>query len=174
MYLILGILAGIIIIGGLIAWMVMSGGFTRLMDWARPNSDKYIRAKVFCEDNQIRDRKLKIERYAVSDDKNHRSYHLVHELLVRQNGSNKQFLALTQRDAFPIDFHNKLKKEEREKYPTAQKIFIDTTADIRSNAARESAKNMMGMTLSIVALMGGLVFVVMAIIVFWQGKGPVS
>lgn len=170
-WLILGVL--VVVVGGGGAWLFMSGGMNRLLDWFRPNSDKFIPAKVFCEDNQIRDRKLKVERYAVTDEKNHRSYHLVHDLLLRKKGSTTPFLALTQRDDFPIDFHARLTKADREKYPTAQRVFIDTTADIRSNAARESAKNAMGMSLSIIAMMGGLVFVVMAIIMFW-GKGGVS
>jgi hypothetical protein len=168
-WLILGVAVVVVIVS---AWILMSSGlFHRMLDWMRPDSDKHIKAKVFAEDKNIRDRKLKIGRYVISDTKKCRSFYLIHDLLVTAANSSRQFLCLTERGSVPIDFHNVMTKEKLAKYPSAQKVFIDTTADIRSAASKESAHNMMGMSLSIIALAGALVFIVIAIIIFWGNKG---
>lgn len=154
-----------------IAWFVMSSGYVhRGLDWLRPDSDKHIRAKMFCEDKQIRDRKLKIDRYCISDYKKMRSFHLIHDLLITKAGSSKQFLALTERGTIPIDFQGVMTKDKLAKYPSSQKVFIDTTADIRSNASRESANNMMAMSVSVIAMAVALIFLIMAIFMFWGDK----
>jgi hypothetical protein len=165
------VIIGLVVVAGGSYVLFFTGWGSRLKDFFRPNTDKYVRAKVFGEDREIRDRKLKIERYTITDEKKRRSYQLVHDLYLYGANSNAKFLALNERDDFPIDFHNELKVVERERYPSALRVFLDTTADIMNESAKESSKNFMGNMLAIVALMGGLVFVVMAIVIFWQGKG---
>jgi len=164
------IIGAVVLIGGG-ALLIYTGRLHWLMDILRPNNPRYIKAKVFCEDKQIRDRKLKIGKYVISDDKNRRSYHLIHDLLLTKANTHKQFLALNERDDIPIDFHEKMTPDKREQYPSAQRVFIDTTADIQSNAAKEAASNIMGMSLSIIALGGALAIIVMAIVMFWQNRG---
>lgn len=160
----------IAIIGG--GWFILATGYGhRFMDWMKPTSDKYVRAKVFCEDRQIRDRSCKVGRYVISDDRKKRSFYLVHGLLHAKPGENRKFLALTERSARPIDFHNRIKPEEWAKYPSAQRVFIDTTAHIRSQSSKEAGSNFMAMSLSIMAMAGALVVVVMGIIVFWMNRG---
>jgi len=158
-----------IVLGG--AWFLIASGYIhRAIDWLRPDSEKHIRAKMFCEDKQIRDRKLKIDRYCISDYKKMRSFHLIHDLLITKAGSSKQFLALTERGTIPIDFQGVMTKDKLAKYPSSQKVFIDTTADIRSNASRESANSMITMSLSVIAMAVALIFLVMSIFVFWGDK----
>lgn len=166
-YLIIGL---VVVVGGSYLLFFTSIGL-RIRDMFRPYTDKYVKAKVFCEDREIRDRKLKIERYVITDEKKRRSYHLVHDLYLYGANFNAKYLALNERDDFPIDFQNKLSAADRSRYPDAQRVFLDTTADIRSEASKESAKSFMGNTLAIIALMGGLVFVVMAVVIFWSGRG---
>jgi len=168
-WLILGVV--IVVVVGSAWWLMTSGYLHRALDWLRPDSDKHIQAKMFCEDKNIRDRKLKIGRYCIFDTKKCRAFYLIHDLLLAGANSNKQFLCLTERGSVPIDFHNVMTPDKLARYPSAQKVFIDTTADIRSNASKESARNMMGMSLSIIALMGGLVFIIIAIVIFWGNRG---
>lgn len=166
-YIIIGLFLILGLGGGL---LIYTGYIHRIIDWIRPDSDKYVRAKVFCEDKNIRDRRLKIGRYCILDSKKCRAFYLVHDLLLTKFNSSMQFLALTERGSIPIDFQGIFTKEKFAKYPSAQKVFIDTTADIRSQASKESAKNAMGMSLAIIAMAGALVFIVMAIIMFWKGQ----
>lgn len=162
--------AAVILIGG--GWLLFStGSIHKLMDWMKPASDKHVSGKMFCEDKQIRDRKLKIGRYVISDDKKRRSFYLVHDLLLSRPSGAAKFLALTERNARPIDFHKKITEADWKKYPTGKRVFIDTTADIRSEASRESASNFMAMSLSIIALCGAIVVVVMGIIIFFASRG---
>lgn len=166
---ILGILALVLIGGG---WFVLSTGYGhRFMDWMKPNSDKYVQAKVFCEDRQIRDRRMKVGRYVISDDKKKRSFYLVHDLLLARPKSNRNFLALSERAARPIDFHNRITDEDWGKYPTAQRIFLDTTADIRSQSSKEATSNFMAMSLSLIAMSAAIVVVVMGIVIFFNNRG---
>jgi len=81
---------------------------------------------------------------------------------------------LTERNARPIDFHKKISEEEWKKYPTGKRVFIDTTADVRSEASKESASNFMATSLSIMALCGAVVVVVMALIIFFSSRGAPS
>ena len=163
------LIGGSVVIIGFVWWFISSGSFSRLMDSMRPASDKYIRAKLFCEDKQIRDRKLKVETYCISDEKKVASYHLVHELLITGAEKGTQFLALNERDDFPIDFSGAfLSKDKRKEYPNAQRVYIDTANDIDSKEAGNSAQGFMGMTLAIIAGSGALVVVVLGIIVFWK------
>ena len=150
-------------------WILISTGMAhRLMDWASPTSDKFIPSKVFCEDKQIRDRQLKIGRYVVSDVKKFRAFYLVHKLLLTGADGRGKFLALTERNARPIDFHGTMTKEDWAQCPTAQRVFIDTTADIRSESAKEASQNFMAQALSIMALAGAVVVVVFFVIVFYS------
>lgn len=165
------IIAGVFLLLGVGGWWVISsGGFQKFRDWTSPSSDKYVKAKLFCEDKQIRDRKLKIETYCVSDDKKMAGYHLVHELLLTGD-SGQDFLAINERDDFPIDFNNQLDDEKRKEYPDAQRVYIDTANDIDSKEAGNATANFMGMSLSIIVLAGAVIFVVMAIILFWHRGG---
>jgi hypothetical protein len=169
LYLIIG---GAVLLTAFVWWFMASGTFSRLMDSMRPASDKHIRAKLFCEDKQIRDRKLKIETYCISDEKKVASYHLVHELLLTGTEKGTQFLALNERDSFPIDFSGAfLDKEKRKEYPNAQRVYIDTANDTDSREAGNQAQNFMGMTLAIIAGSGALIVVVLGIIVFWHRGG---
>lgn len=145
--------------------------FQKVRDKLSPNSDKYIDAKIFCEDKKIRNRRQKIGRYCVQDDTRRMGWHLVHDLLVTGQTTGKQFLVLSERDDFPIDFHGRLNPEIINQYPTSQNVFLDSTADIRSQAARQAAKTFMSGALSLIAILGALVFVVMAIILFWGNRG---
>lgn len=164
------ILIGLFLILGLGGGLLITTGYiNRLLDWIRPNSDKYIKAKMLCEDKNIRDRRLKIGRYCISDDRKHRAFHLVHDLLINKGAT--QFLAISERSAYPIDFNNKLTEDERSKYPSATDVFIDTTGDIISDSAKENIQNTSMMVLAIIASLGGLAFVVMAIILFIQNRG---
>lgn len=166
------IIAGVFLLLGIGGWWVISsGGFQKFRDWTSPSSDKFVKAKLFCEDKQIRDRKLKIETYCVSDDKKMASYHLVHELLLTGGETGQQFLAINERDDFPIDFNSQLTDEKRKEYPNAQRVYIDTANDIDSKEAGNATANFMGMSLSIIVLAGAIIFVVMAIIVFWNRGG---
>ena len=168
-YLIWILIGFLVVIGG--GWALFATGLLhRLMDWMKPNSDKFIPAKVFCEDKQIRDRRLKVGRYVISDVKKHRSFYLVHDLLLTSPTGQGKFLTLTERSAFPIDFHNRVSKDERAKYPSAQRVFIDTTADIRSESAREANNNFMAQSLSIIALAAAVIVVIFGIIVFYQAR----
>lgn len=160
----------LVLVGGAVL-MFRTGLVHRLMDWAKPVSDKFIPAKVFCEDRQIRDRKEKVERYVVSDIKKHRSFYLVHDLLLSNPFGKGKFLCLTERNAFPIDFHNKISSEERSKYPSAQRVFIDTTADIRSDASKDSTSSFMAQSLAIMALCATIIVVIFGIVVFIQARG---
>lgn len=163
----LGIGAFILIAGSYL--YLFTGIGRRMRDWMSPASDKFINVKFLCEDKHIRDRKLKIEKYCITDEKKKRGFHLVHDLLLNKGGAG-QFLVLNERDAFPIDFLGELKDEDKKKYPNAQRVFIDTTNDTDNESAQEGTKNFMGMSLSIIAMSGALVFIVMAIIVFWGGN----
>lgn len=165
------ILVIFIVFGGGGWYLITSGMIHKLLDWMKPTSDKYISAKVFCEDKQIRDRKLKVGKYVINDDKKKRSFYLVHDLLLSPVGSNKKFLALTERSARPIDFHNKINEEEWRRYPSAQRVFIDTTADIRSQSSKEAASNFMAMSLSMIAICAAIIVVVMGIVIFFQSRG---
>ena len=169
LWLIIGAIFVLIVGGGW--WFFSSGSFQRFRDWTSPSSDKFIKAKLFCEDKQIRDRKLKVETYCISDEKKMAGYHLVHDLLITGAGTGRQFLAINERDSFPISFGKQLTPEKRKQYPTAQRVYIDTANDIDSREAGDSARNFMGMSLSIIALAGALVFVVLAIIIFWKTRG---
>jgi len=167
-WLILGILA-LVTIGG--TWALFSTGYIhRISDWFKPGSDRFIQAKMFCEDKQIRDRKLKVGRYVVSDMKKHRSFYLVHDLLLSTPIGASLFLAVTERNARPIDFRNRMKAEDWEKLPSAQRVFIDTTADIRSESSKEATNNFMAQSLSIIAICAAIVVVIFGIIIFWQSR----
>lgn len=168
---ILGIIALVLVGGGF--FLVVSGYGHRLLDWMKPTSDKYVPAKVFCEDRNIRDRNMKVGRYVISDDKKKRSFYLVHDLLLAKPNSNRTFLALTERAARPIDFHERITPAMWAKYPSAQRVFIDTTADLRSQASKEAGSNFMAMSLSLIAMAGAIVIVVLAIIIFFSNKGGV-
>jgi hypothetical protein len=163
------VLLALLAAGGYV--MIRTNLLQKIRDKMNPNSDKFIQAKVFCEDKQIRDRREKIGRYCVQDDQRRMGWHLVHDLLVTSKGTGKQFLCLSERNDFPIDFHGVMTPENAKKYPNAQNVFLDSTADIRSQAAKEAAKTLMSNTLSIIALAGALVFVVFAIILFWGNRG---
>lgn len=166
---ILGIGAALFI-GGF--WFLFATGFIhRLSDWFKPNSDKYIAAKVFCEDKQIRDRKLKVERYVISDMKKRTSFYLVHKLLLSKTAGGGKFLALTQRNARPIDFHNKITEAEWAKYPSAQRVFIDTTADIRSESSAAATNTFIAQSLAIMALCVTIIVVIMGAVIFWTSRG---
>lgn len=159
-------------LAGLGVWWVMTSGvLQRLMDMFNSTGATYIAAKLFCEDKQIRDRKLKVGNYCINDEKIKCGFHLVHDFLITGKNTGKQFLALSPRDSFPIDFHGRMTPEKRKQYPDAQRIYIDTANDIDNSTASEAAKNLMGMSLSIIAMAGALVFIVLAIIVFWQTRG---
>lgn len=151
--------------------MFATGYGHRFMDWMKPTSDKYVKSKVFCEDRQIRDRKCRVGRYVISDEKKKRSFYLVHDLLLALPHSNRKFLALTERSARPIDFHTKISPEEWTRFPSAQRVFIDTTADIRSQSSKDATSNFMAMSLSLIAMSGAIVVVVMGIILFFQNRG---
>jgi hypothetical protein len=161
----------VLILGGGTWWILSSGAMPRFLDMVNPAGDKRIKAKLFCEDKQIRDRNLKVETYCITDEKKMSAYHLVHELLLTGHSTGKQFLCLNERNSFPIDFSNQLTDEKRNQYPDAQRVYIDTANDIDSKATSDAAKNMMGMSLSIIAMAGALAFIVMAIIIFWKGGG---
>lgn len=169
-WLILGITLLLIIVG---TWVTLRTGLGhRMFDWMKPTSDKYIFAKVFCEDRQIRDRKLKVGRYSIADEKKKRSFYLVHDLLHAKPKSNSTFLALTERAARPIDFQGRITEENWNKtYPSAQRVFIDTTADIRSQSSKEATSNFMAMSLSLIAMSGAIVVVVMGLIIFFSNRG---
>lgn len=163
-------IGAVVLIGG--TWFILATGYGhRIIDWLKPNSDRYVKGKVFCEDRQIRDRRNKVGKYVISDDKKTRSFYLVHDLLLAFPGSHAKFLALSERSARPIDFHNKITPAEWSKYPSAQRVFIDTTADIRSQSSKEAANNMMAMSLSIMAMSGAIIVVILGCIVFWQNRG---
>jgi hypothetical protein len=165
--------AAILIAGGLV--MYYTNILQRFTDWLKPDSDKFISAKVFCEDKQIRDRRLKVGRYVISDIKKHRSFYLVHALLLSLPGSKRGVLALTERNARPIDFQNKVSEADWAKFPSAQTIFIDTTADIRSESAKDATTNFMGQSLSIMALCAAIIVAILGVIIFVQGnQGGVS
>jgi hypothetical protein len=151
-------------------WFLSSGKFQRLMDWMRPNSDKYVPARFVGEDRQLRDRKLRADVYCVTNEQKKESYHLVHSLMLRSAKTGKEFLLLTQRNSFPIDLRGKLTPALRAKYPTAQEIYIRTANDIDSRTTSDAARQMFGMTLSIVVLAGAVIVVVLGIIMFWQGR----
>lgn len=159
----------IVVISAIGAFMFLKSK-SRIMDWLKPNSEKYIPCKKFCEDKQIRDRKLKVETYCITDEKQMTAYHLDHELLCTSDAGN-QFLCINERDDFPIDFNGKLTPEKRKEYPNAQRVYIDTANDVDNKATTETTKNFMGMTLSLIALGVAVVFVVIAIIYFWQARG---
>lgn len=160
----------IVAVGG--GWLMFATSIgRRLMDWMKPTSDKYISTKLFCEDKQIRDRKAKVGRYVISDEKKRRSFYLVHKLLLSNPFGKGKFLALTERNARPIDFHNRITKEEWAKFPSAQRVFIDTTADLRSQSSKEATNNFMAMSLSLIAMSGAVIVIILGIIVFWQGRG---
>jgi hypothetical protein len=77
-----------------------------------------------------------------------------------------------ERDSFPIDFLGKLNPiSERVKYPSAQRVFLDATADIRSESSKEGASNMMVMSLSIIAMCGTLALIVIGAIIFFTNRG---
>jgi hypothetical protein len=163
-----------VVIGGAVL-LVTTGYLSRIMDWLRPNGDKQIPVKVFCEDRQIRDRKLIVGRYVISDHQKHRSFYLVHKLLMsiyKKSGRSKAtFLALTERSARPLDFHNRMSPEDWSQFPSARKVFIDTTADIRSDSAKEATHNFMAQSLTILTLSVAVIVVVMGIIIFFTSKG---
>lgn len=160
----------VVLVGG--AFVLFKTGLVyRLMDWAKPTSDKFIQAKLFCEDKQIRDRRLKIGRYVISDLKKHRSFYLVHDLLLSNPLGRGKFLGLTERNTFPIDFHGRISAAERARYPSAQQVFIDTTADIRSESSKEATNSFMAQSLSIMALCAAIIVVIFGIIVFIQNRG---
>lgn len=163
---ILGILSVVVVGGGVL--MFYTGWYQRVMDWFKPQSDRYVKVKMFCEDRQIRDRKAKVGRYVISDMKKHRSFYLVHRLLLSSPLGKGNFLALTERNARPIDFHKRLTEDDWRKFPTGQRVFIDTTADIRSESAKEASSNFMAQALSIMALCATLIVVIFGIIVFVQ------
>jgi hypothetical protein len=94
-------------------------------------------------------------------------------LLSGPQGGGK-FLALTERSARPIDFHNRLKSDDWKKYPSGQRVFIDTTADIRSEASQESANSFIAQSLAIMAVCVTLVVVIFGIIVFWQSRNTAA
>lgn len=165
------LIAGFVIFVGGFLFLWYTGLIHRLMDWLKPNSDKYVGGKMFCEDKQIRDRRLKVGRYVISDDKKRRSFYLVHKLLLSGPKGSGKFLALTERSARPIDFHHRMSEADWLKLPSAQRVFIDTTADIRSEASKEAANTFLGQSLAIMALCATIIVVIFGIIVFWQSRG---
>lgn len=165
------LIAGFVIFVGGFLFLWYTGLIHRLMDWLKPNSDKYVSGKMFCEDKQIRDRRLKVGRYVISDEKKRRSFYLVHKLLLSGPKGAGKFLALTERSARPIDFHHRMSEVEWLKLPSAQRVFIDTTADIRSEASKEAANTFLGQSLAIMALCATIIVVIFGIIVFWQSRG---
>lgn len=160
----------ITVIGGSFL-LIKTGYIYRIFDWLKPNSSKQIAVKVFCEDGQIRDRKLEVGRYVISDHEKRRSFYLVHKLQLSGSDRKASFLALTERSARPIDFHQRLTPEDWKKYPNGQTVFIDTTADIRSEAAKESSSNFMAQSLTIIALSFAVIVSVMGIVIFIQSQG---
>jgi hypothetical protein len=167
-WLILAIL-GLVTIGG--AWALLSTGYIhRISDWFKPGSDRYMQGKIFCGDKQIRDRKLKVGKYCLLDMKKHRAFYTASELLLSTPLGSLPFYALTERDARPIDFHGKLTKADWEAKPSAQRVFIDTTADIRSESSKEAASNFMAQSLSIIAICAAIVVVIFGAIVFYQSR----
>jgi hypothetical protein len=159
----------LLIVGG---YFVLTTGFvSRFMDWMKPNDDKFMRAKIFCADRQIRDRKLVVCKYVLSDHKKRRAFYLVQKLLITNPRGKSAFLPLTERGARPIDFHSKMTENDWETFPTARRVFLDTTADIRSEASAESNKNLMAQSLSIIALAAAVIVVVMVAVVFIQTRG---
>lgn len=159
-----------VFVGG--GWFLFSTGMIfRIMDWLSPTSDKHLPAKMFCEDKQIRDRREKIGKYVISDDKKHRSFYLIHNLLLTAAEGHRRFLALSERSAIPIDFHGKFTCDMQSQYPSARRVFLDTTADIRSESSVEGAQNFMAQSLSIIALAAAVVVIVFFVIVFFQTRG---
>jgi len=138
----------------------------RLMDMWKPNAPRKYAVKIFGEDRQIRDRTMVIGRYVVLDDVDRKAYHLAHEAQLTLNGTKKKFLAVTQRDAWPIDFHNQLSKEDRKRFPRSQRVFLDASNDVPSRAARDAEGNQTMTILSIIALAGALAVIVVALIMF--------
>jgi hypothetical protein len=163
----------VILVGGSL-FLFYTGYWHRIMDWLKPNSDRFVADKMFCEDKEIRDRKLTVGRYVASDMKKHRSFYLVHSLLLSGPSGGGKFLATTERSARPIDFHNRLTAEDWKKYPSAQRVFIDTTADIRSSASRESANSFVAQSLAIMAICATIIVIIFGIIVFWQNRSGIE
>lgn len=152
-------------------WALFATGYIyRIKDWFKPASDRFIPGKIFYEDKQIRDRRLVIGRYVISDMKRHRSFYLVHDLLMSYPRGGGQFLALSERSARPIDFHGRITKEQWAKYPSARQVFIDTTADIRSESSKEATNNFMAQSLAIIALCAAVVVVIFGAILFYQSR----
>lgn len=165
------LIAAIVVLGGA-AWLMFVTRFGhQLMDSLRPNTGKHIKALVFCEDKQIRDRKCNIDTYCITIEPKHSSFKLIHDLLLTSNKTGNQFLCLNERDTNPIDFTNKLGKEDYAKYPNAVDIYVQTANDLDNQITGEDSKSMMGMSVSIVVLGLAVIFCVIAILVFWGGKG---
>jgi len=170
LWLYLGVVT-LIVCGGAVL-LITTGYANRLWDWMKPDSSKSLPVKVFCEDGQIRDRKLEVGRYVISDHNNRRAFYLVRKLRLAGSDGKASFLALTERSARPIDFHNRMTADDWSDFPSGQDVFLDTTADIRSEAAKEASGNFMMQSLTIMVLGVAVIVVVMGIIIFFQQRGP--
>lgn len=169
LWLILGVIVALTLLGGYL--IIATGVPYKVMDWLKPNEAKYLPAKVFCTDKQIRDRKLAVDRYVLSDHGLRRSFYLVHKLLLKKPKGKKSFLALTERSARPIDFHGRMTTEDWKMFPSALKVWLDTTADIFADSVRAAHKNFAMQSLSIIALGAAVIVVVMGIVIFVQSRG---
>jgi len=112
-----------------------------------------------------------VDRYVLSDHGLRRSFYLVHKLLLKKPKGKKSFLALTERSARPIDFHSRMTADDWKKFPSALKVWLDTTADIFADSVRAASKNFAMQSLSIIALGAAVIVVVMGIVIFIQTRG---
>lgn len=160
-----------VLVAILIYFLYRTGWLYRLLDMWKPYSDKHIASKMFCDDRQIRNRKLTVGKYVITDAKKKVSFYLVHKLLLQRPGRYGRFLPVAERNARPIDFHDQVSEVEWQSYPDAQEVFIYTTDDIENEAARNSQGSFVMTALSIMALVVGVIVAVGGIVVLWGNRG---
>lgn len=150
-----------------IFWFVQSGKWVWLKEHIAPPKTLYVNYLKFCEDRVIRTGKYKVGRFCLLDDKNRKAWYLLHKLFI-PGPDKKDYLVINDRDDVPVDFFNLLTESEKADVADSDDVAGEAAMDAQITIERETARNVMAISLSIIALLGAVIFVGMAAYNYWQ------
>lgn len=155
----------ITLVGGF--WFIRSGKWTWIKEHLFTPAVLYIPYIKFCEDKCIRYGKLAVARYCCEDKKGRKGWHLIHVLLIK-TWKKTERLPIHDRSTIPIDFFNILTPGEQKSLSNSNMVLRASMADIEQTSASDAARSTMMITLSIIALLGAIIFIAFACFNYWQ------
>ena len=148
-------------------WLIRSGRWTWLKEHIAPPKTLYVNYIKFCQDRVIRSGRYRVGRFCLLDIKNRKAWYLLHKLFI-PGPDKKDYLILNDRSDIPVDFFDLLTDEEKIDMAYSDGIAGEAAMDAQITMERETARNVMAITLSIIALMGAVIFMGMAAYNYWQ------